>query len=368
MKTKQWLRISVVVAACAVALTFAADDKKPEPNAGDAAWMDLQKSFRPPQPPEEWRTKEPTKAQIEEFEKKNGVLAGEAADKAKDFYTKFPSHPKAKDAQTMELKLLEVAGQLGQTNRQAQFEALQEKRLNDPTVSADEKFELRAQKIAKTLMDDENTNRAPVLAKAEKSVRELQEEFPKRDETHELLMMVAQGYLDLDDAKKARTIVEEVAKKGSGDAKEQAQAQLKRLDLLGKPFDLKFTDLNGKEQDVKKYAGKVVLIDFWATWCGPCRAALPELKEIYSDKHPKGFEVLGISFDKDKDKLKSFIADEKMAWPQYFDGLAWENKIGQRFEISAIPTVWLIDKKGNLRDLNGRQSLATKLDKLLAEK
>ena len=75
-----------------------------------------------------------------------------------------------------------------------------------------------------------------------------------------------------------------------------------------------------------------------------------------------------ISFDKDKDKLKSFIADEKMVWPQYFDGLAWENKIGQRFEISAIPTVWLIDKKGNLRDLNGRQSLATKLDKLLAEK
>src|ERR1043166_2162457 len=133
MKTKQWLRISVVVAACAVALTFAADDKKPEPNAGDAAWMDLQKSFRPPQPPEEWRTKEPTKAQIEEFEKKNGVLAGEAADKAKDFYTKFPSHPKAKDAQTMELKLLEVAGQLGQKNPQAQVERVAGKRRKKTT-------------------------------------------------------------------------------------------------------------------------------------------------------------------------------------------------------------------------------------------
>jgi len=362
------MRVGVVVAACAVALTFAADEPKQNASPADAAWQELQGSFRPPAPPAEWREKEPTKEQVEEFEKKNGVLAGQAADKAKAFYMKYPTHAKAKEAQGMELKLLGVAVQLGQTNRTAELAALEDKRLHDPTFPASEKFDLKAQRIAKMLMDDENTNRAPVLAKAEQSTRDLQEEFPRREEVGDLLLMVAQGYLDLDDVTKARAITEDVAKKGSGDAKEQAQSLLKKLDLLGKPFDLKFTDLNGKEQNLKDYAGKVVLVDFWATWCGPCRASLPEVKELYSQKHAKGFEILAISFDKDKDTLKSFICDEKIPWPQYFDGLAWENKIGQRFEISSIPTVWLIDKKGNLRDLNGRQSLGAKLEKLLAEK
>ena len=238
MKTNQWMRVGVVVAACAVALTFAADEPKPESSPGDVAWQELQKSFRPPPPPPEWRTTEPTKEQAAEYEKKNGVLAGEAADKAKSFYTKYPSHPKAKEAQGMELKLLGVAVQLGQTNRLAELTALEEKRLHDPTLPAEEKFDLRAQRIAKMLMDDESTNRAHVLAKAEQAVRDLQEEFPKREESYELLLMVAQGYLDLDDVLKARTITEDVAKKGSGDAKEQAQAQLKKLNLLGKPFDL----------------------------------------------------------------------------------------------------------------------------------
>ena len=368
MKTNQWMRVSVVVAACAVALTFAADEPKPDVNPGDAAWQETLKSFRPPPQPEEWRTKEPTKEQLADYEKKNGALAGTAADKAKEFYTKFPAHAKAGEAKRMELQLLGVAVQLGETNRQAQLSVLEEQRLNDPTLPADEKFDLRAQRIVKLLMDDASTNRAPALARAEKMTRDLQEEFPKRDECWEILTMVAQGYLDADDLPKARALTEDVLKKASGDTKEQAQAQLKKLNMVGKPFELKFTDLNGKEQSVKNFAGRVVLVDFWATWCGPCRAALPEVKEIYTKYHPKGFEILAVSFDKEKDTLKKFIAEENMPWPQYFDGLGWENKIGQKYEISSVPTVWLLDKKGNLRDLNGRQSLAAKIEKLLAEK
>jgi len=367
MKTNKWMRRGAVIAACALALfCFAADEEKEGP--ADAAWKEVLKALRPPPPPADWRTNQPTKEQIAEYERKNGVLAGQAADKAKDFYTKYPTHAKAKEARGMEMQLLGVAVQLGDTNRQAQLDALQEKRLSDPTLPADEKFNLRAQQIVKMLMDDGATNRSPVLEKAEKAIRDLQQEFPKRDETHELLLMVAQGYLDVDDAQKARAITEDVAKKASGDAKEQAQAQLRKLDLIGKPLDLKFTDLGGKDVSLKNYAGKVVLVDFWATWCGPCRAALPEVKEIYAKYHAKGFEIVGISFDKDKDTLAKFVADENMDWPQYFDGLGWENKIGQNYEISSIPTVWLVDKKGSLRDLNGRQSLAAKVEKLLGEK
>lgn len=366
MKTSKWMRLGIVITACAVALLcFAADEDKQNPD--ETAWQEVLKALRPPPPPADWRTNQPTKAQIDEYEKKNGVLAGQAADKAKDFYTKYPTHAKAKEARGMEIQLLGVAVQLGDTNRQSQLDELQVKRLNDPTLPADEKFNLRAQQIVK-MLTEEGANRAAFLEKAEKTIRDLQREFPKRDETHELLLMVAQAYLDLDNAAKARVITEDIATKASGDAKEQAEAQLRKLDLVGKPLELRFTDLGGKDVSLKNLAGKVVLVDFWATWCGPCRAALPEVKETYAKYRGKGFEIIGISFDKDKDTLTKFVADESMTWPQYFDGLGWENKLGQKYEISSIPTVWLVDKKGNLRDLNGRQSLATKVEKLLGEK
>jgi thiol-disulfide isomerase/thioredoxin len=111
----------------------------------------------------------------------------------------------------------------------------------------------------------------------------------------------------------------------------------------------------------------VVLIDFWATWCGPCRAEIPNVRAAYEKLHPKGFEILGISFDQDKEALDKYTKQNQMTWPQYFDGEGWGNKFGQEFGISGIPAMWLVDKKGNVRDLNARAGLAGKVEKLLAE-
>lgn len=368
MNTIKWWRGMVATLGCTLLVACAAEDQKPQADAGDTAWQEVQKAFRPPAPPAEWRKQEPTPAQVAEFEKSNGVFAGAAADKAKAFYTKFPQHAKVAEAKRMELKLLDVAVQLGHTNRQSQLDALQEARLKDPTVPAEEKFDLRAQRIMQALSDEAGPGRAARVEKSEKAARELQGEFPKRDENFDLLLMVAQGYLDVDNLPRARAVTEDVAKKAQGEAQQQAQAQLKKINMVGRPLDVQFTDLNGKEVSIKNFAGKVVLVDFWATWCGPCKAALPEVKEVYAKLHRQGFEIIGISLDKDKDTLKQFIAEEKMTWPQYFDGLGWENKLGQKFGITSIPTVWLVDKKGHLRDLNGRQGLAAKVEKLLAEK
>jgi thiol-disulfide isomerase/thioredoxin len=137
--------------------------------------------------------------------------------------------------------------------------------------------------------------------------------------------------------------------------------------LQSKPLEMKFTAMDGAEVDLSKMRGKVVLVDFWATWCGPCVAELPNVLAAYSKLHDKGFEIIGISFDDDKKKLENFVKEKGMAWPQYFDGKGWQNQFGQQYGINSIPRMWLVNKQGMVVDTNARQDLAGKVEKLLAE-
>ena len=136
---------------------------------------------------------------------------------------------------------------------------------------------------------------------------------------------------------------------------------------VGQPLDLKFQSVDGKPVDIATLKGKVVLVDFWATWCGPCIGEIPHVKAAYEKLHSKGFEIIGISLDSDKAKLETFVKDKGMTWPQFFDGKGWKNEISTKFGIHSIPQMWLVDKKGNLVDLKGRQGLEAKVEKLLAE-
>lgn len=138
-------------------------------------------------------------------------------------------------------------------------------------------------------------------------------------------------------------------------------------ELKTKPLDIKFTAADGREVDLAKMRGKVVLIDFWAVWCGPCVAELPNVLKAYEKLHPKGFEIVGISLDKDKEKLEAFTKEKGMTWPQFFDGKGWENEMAQRFGIHSIPAMWLVDKKGMLVSTSVRGHLEEEVEKRLAE-
>ncbi len=159
----------------------------------------------------------------------------------------------------------------------------------------------------------------------------------------------------------AKKIVQEVTGVVLGD-------KAPKDDAVGKPIDIKFTAIDGREVDLAKMKGKVVLIDFWATWCGPCVAEIPSVKKAYAALKPKGFEIIGISLDSSKEKLASFVKEKEMPWPQYFDGKGWKNEISTRYGIRSIPAMWLIDKEGNLVDKNARRDLEEKVEKLLAVK
>ena len=103
--------------------------------------------------------------------------------------------------------------------------------------------------------------------------------------------------------------------------------------------------------------GKVVLLDFWASWCGPCRSSNKGLTKLYPKYKSKGFEILGVSLDDDHSKWKMAIAKDKITWLQVNEPGGWDAKTAMMWNISAIPTSFLIDKEGKLiaMDLTGKE-------------
>jgi thiol-disulfide isomerase/thioredoxin len=130
----------------------------------------------------------------------------------------------------------------------------------------------------------------------------------------------------------------------------QAESQKAHDDLApGSKFpDFNEKDISGKPLSIASYKGKVVLVEFWATWCMPCIMELPNILNTYQKYHDKGFEVIGISLDEEQDKLTAFIKQRGMPWPQYFDGQGWKSKLVVKYAVTSIPTTYLLDRKGKI--------------------
>jgi peroxiredoxin len=135
---------------------------------------------------------------------------------------------------------------------------------------------------------------------------------------------------------------------------EEAKARQPNLEIGATFPDFVVQDTEGKPLSLAAYKGKVVLLDFWATWCGPCLAELPNVLKAYEKHHAAGFEVIGISLDKDPGKLATFVKQKKMNWPQFCDGKGWDNELAQNFGVTSIPATYLLDREGKIRGVGLR--------------
>jgi len=139
----------------------------------------------------------------------------------------------------------------------------------------------------------------------------------------------------------------------------------RRIDLPGNEIKLEGKLVDGTDFDWKAYRGKVVLVDFWATWCGPCIQELPNVKKHYELYHDKGFDVVGISLDSERNRLETFLKKESLPWKTLFqDEGGWDHPIASYYGVMGIPTVILVDKEGKVISLNAR---GPELGKLLEE-
>lgn len=147
------------------------------------------------------------------------------------------------------------------------------------------------------------------------------------------------------------------------------KAQIKDLSVMRPGAvcpDFKANTPEGEELALSAFKGKVVLVDFWASWCSPCRKSFPELKEIYAELHDKGFEVLAVSIDSDKAAWEKAIKDDKLVWNHISTLKGWDCPIFKSFFFSGVPSTILLDREGKIvaKNLHGEE-LKNKISELL---
>jgi peroxiredoxin len=331
----------------------------------DKAWSSIQTATTVPQLPEEWQ-KDPPKDKSVVLDRVRAETERllKVGEEARSFAAKYPEDPRRETARQIAGRALASAIRLGSPTARVQLAALDGERLSDPKLPQSERLDIRMRQVQSEAEAIMRKSPEEARDKFEQGSRTLIAEFPKEPAPWAMLMeVIDQG----NDPKTRQKLKEIIASEAPAPVKDRAAGILRRYDALNRPFELKFTALDGRKVDLAAMRGKVVIIHFWATWCEPCVEDIEKMTKAYAGLQGLGVEVIGIDLDAKKENVEKFVKEQGVAWPQFWDEEGKNNRIVRQWGVTVFPAMWLIDKKGVLRDLTGETDLMKKLEGLLGE-
>jgi thiol-disulfide isomerase/thioredoxin len=245
----------------------------------------------------------------------------------------------------------------GAESRQKRADELMEQALASEGVPDQEWQQLKMKQInnqTRVAAAESKAGRKPDLTLMRKRIDELAARVPEAGGLV-ICEMTYQRLLAETDPAAGRQYLEQLAQSKNEEVRRVATGKLKVQRLREEPLQMKFTAVDGRQVDLQQLRGKVVLLDFWATWCGPCVAEIPNIKAVYDRYHAQGFEVVGISLDlpTDVEKLRAFVKERDIPWPQFLDSDR-KNRYAAEFGVIAIPTQLLLGRDGRLVSDNAR--------------
>ncbi|HUO07557.1 MAG TPA: TlpA disulfide reductase family protein [Phycisphaerae bacterium] len=178
------------------------------------------------------------------------------------------------------------------------------------------------------------------------------------------------GFASDDLAKQAKGLLAGSTAPAAKQITADADVDQAKKDMLGKPLEVAGRTTTNGHLSTTELKGKVVLVDFWATWCGPCNAEIPRVKDLYKNYHAKGLEIVGVDCDDADDTVNTFTKQKEMPWPQLRELSQSQEQwhpLAKQWHVDGIPTMFLIDKKGVLRYTDAREDTENKIVQLLAE-
>ncbi len=335
-------------------------------DADEQRWLELASAFSALR---EARPADVTESGLSRFMQDQAKKAGLLADTIHDYLKDQPEGENVDEAWEAWMDLLNYSAE-SSVERKNELDDAERDYLSDPHLKLQRRITIRINQIYRT-SDNQEAERLIRQTRAE--VDGIRKNLPKNSTErgfgfpHDLFLLNLARNSNRENALRLCQEIIDSTKSGNP-AHAQAAQLMSQLDRIGKKLELRTVDVNGKTIDLDEYHGKVVLLEFWATWCPPCVAGIPKVKGLREKHGPSGFEVIGMCCDTDLKNVQQFSEQHKLTWPQHFHELGMESPLIQSLGITALPSYWLINRSGVVLGIGGIDDLDEKLKCVLAEK
>jgi thiol-disulfide isomerase/thioredoxin len=341
----------------ASSLLITADAQQDQAASADA----LLAKYKAVELPKFDQTKREDQAYIQDYIQKQNEAVKERAEIGKQFVTAYPDH-----AQAPQIARETVSALMGPARDPEAAKQLIATLLENDKASPELTREMKILEVNAMLMSRE----ADVDA-AWEAIGKLREEYPAEEQIAGLMARVADMSTGEEQIERLQATLDAFP---DSRFTKYTKGKIRQAQSVGKPFEISFTNaLTGEEVTSEDLKGKVVVVDFWATWCGPCIAEMPNMKKLYAEYKDKGVEFIGVSLDQaeeqgGKEALLKYCKENDIAWPQYYQGAFWDGEFSTAWGINSIPAIFIVDADGNLHSTEARGKLETLIPELIAKR